>query len=133
MPALIRSSSLTNFVEVARAAGLDPYRQLRKAGISASAMLDPDIMIPAKSVMRLLEDSAQASEVEDFALRLAQSRRLENLGPLAIALRQEPTLRRALASMIRHLALHNESMDLRIEETDGVAVIRLQITDIARG
>ncbi len=133
MPTLIRSSSLTNFIDVARAAGLDPYRQLRKAGVSTSALLDPDIKIPAKSVLRLLEESAQDSGVEDFGLRMGETRQLENLGPLAIALREEATLREALGSVARHLVLYNESMDLCIEELDGVALLRLQVIHGARG
>jgi AraC-like DNA-binding protein len=129
MPSLIRSSSLTNFIEVALAAGLDPYRQLRKAGISNSALLDPDLMIPAKSVMQLLEDSAHAAGIEDFGLRMAETRQLENLGPLAIALREDPTLRKALQSLTRRLELINGSMVLRIEEAEGVAILRQEVTD----
>lgn len=133
MPNLIRSSSLTNFIDVARAAGLDPYRQLRKAGVSTSALLDPDIKIPANSVMQLLEESAQASGVEDFGLRMGETRQLDNLGPLAIALREEATLREALGSVARHLVLYNESMELCIEEGDGVALLKLQVIHGARG
>lgn len=133
MSHLLRSSSLTNFIEVARAAGLDPYRQLRKAGISKAALLDPDIMIPAKSVMRLLEDAAQAAGLEDLGLRMAETRQMENLGPLAIALREEPTLHKALHSLAHHLGMYNGSMRLRIEETDGVAVLRQEVTDGAPG
>jgi AraC-like DNA-binding protein len=124
MPTRIRSSSLTNYVEIARDLGLDPYAQLRKAGISTSALLDPDLMIPAQSVMRLLESSAKAAGVEDFGLRMAETRRLENLGPLALALREEPTLRQALESLARHVGLHNESTALRIESADGVTVLK---------
>jgi AraC-like DNA-binding protein len=133
MPTLIRSSSLTNFIEVARAAGLDPYRQLRQVGLDTSALLDPDMKIAARSVMRLLEESARASGVEDFGLRMGETRQLENLGPLAIALREEATLREALGSVARHLVLYNQSMDLCIEEVDGLAFIRLQVLHGARG
>lgn len=133
MPTLIRSSSLTNFVEVARTLGLDPYWQLRKAGISTSALLDADTMVPVKSVMRLLEDSARAARVEDFGLRMAETRQLENLGPLAFALREEPTLRKALASLARHLTMYNESIDLRIEEAEGMAIVRQNVFNGARG
>ncbi|SDR60056.1 AraC family transcriptional regulator [Paraburkholderia tuberum] len=129
---LLRSSTLTNYVEVARASGLDPYRQLRKVGISKSALLDPDIKIAAKSVRHLLEESAQVAGVEDFGLRMAETRQLENLGPLAIALREEPTLRKALNSLVRYFGLHNESLVLRIEEADGVAIFSQELID-ARG
>ncbi|WP_449432704.1 AraC family transcriptional regulator [Pseudomonas putida] len=129
MPSMLRSSSLTNFVEVALAVGLDPYRQLRNAGISNSALMDPNIMILAKSVMRLLEDSAHAAGIEDFGLRMGQSRQLENLGPLAVALREEQTLRNAWQSLIRRLGLTNGSMVLRIEEAGDVAIFRQDVTD----
>lgn len=129
MTSLLRSSSLTNFVEVALAVGLDPYRQLRKAGISNSALMDPSIMIPAKSVMHLLEDSARAAGIDDFGLRMGETRQLENLGPLAIALREDQTLRNAWQSLIRRLGITNGSMVLRIEEADGVAIFRQEVTD----
>jgi AraC-like DNA-binding protein len=133
MPTLIRSSSLTNFVEIARDSGLDPYAQLRKAGIGTSALLDPDLMIPARSVMRLLEHSAKFAGVEDFGLRMAETRRLENLGPLALVLREEPTLRKALESLARHVGLHNESTALRIEDADGVTVLKQVVIGSTRG
>ncbi|WP_166362039.1 AraC family transcriptional regulator [Pseudomonas akapageensis] len=129
MPSFLRSSSLTNFIEVALATGLDPYRQLRKAGISYSALMDPSIMVPAKSVMHLLEDSAHAAGIEDFGLRMGETRQLENLGPLAIALREEQTLRKAWQSLTRRLGLTNGSMVLRIEEANGVAIFRQEVTD----
>jgi AraC-like DNA-binding protein len=90
-------------------------------------------MIPAKSVIRLLEDSARLAGVEDFGLRMAETRRLEDLGPLALALREEPTLREALRSLARHAGLYNESMDLRIEEAGGVTLLKQEVTDGTRG
>ncbi|AEI81378.1 transcriptional regulator AraC family [Cupriavidus necator N-1] len=52
----LRSASLTNYVEVARSLGLDPYQQLRAAKINRSVLLDPDIRIPAASVGGLLTE-----------------------------------------------------------------------------
>jgi len=124
MPHLLRSASLTNYVDVARSVGLDPFALLRSARIGRSALLDPDIRIPAEAVSRLLEASAHAAGVEDFGLRMAQTRELSNLGPLAIAVREEPTLRRALDSIARYLRLHNEAIAMRIEEANGLVVIR---------
>ncbi|MEX3969009.1 AraC family transcriptional regulator, partial [Paraburkholderia sp. EG286B] len=54
MSYLLRSAALTNYVEVARSVGLDPYQQLGDAGIERSVLLDPDIMIRAEAVARLL-------------------------------------------------------------------------------
>ncbi|GAB7546743.1 AraC family transcriptional regulator [Cupriavidus sp. CuC1] len=123
----LRSASLTNYVEVARAVDLDPYQHLRAAKISRSVLLDPDIRIPAASVGRLLDTSARAAKVDDFGLRMAELREFSNLGPLAFVVREEPTLRRALESMVRYMGLQNEALSMRMEEGDGVVMIRLQV------
>ncbi|QYY28255.1 MULTISPECIES: AraC family transcriptional regulator [Cupriavidus] len=128
----LRSAALTNYVEVARAVGLDPYQQLRAARISRSVLLDPDIRIPAQAVSRLLESSANAAGIQDFGLRMAETRQLSNLGPLAFAMRQEPTLRRALESMARYLRLQNEAIAMRIEEAEGLVMLRQEaLTGVA--
>ena len=142
MPHMLRSSSLANYVEIARSVGLDPYRQLSRAGISRHVLLDPDIRIAAESVVGLLEASAQAAGIDDFGLRMAETRQLSDLGPLAFAVREEPTLRRALESMVRYLHLQNEALIMHIEEAEGLVVIpvdmqaegsRRQATDLAVG
>ncbi|MFM0658416.1 AraC family transcriptional regulator [Paraburkholderia sediminicola] len=127
MSYLLRSAALTNYVEVARSVGLDPYHQLSAAGINRSALLDPNTMIPAEAVGRLLEASAQAASVDDFGLRMAENRELSNLGPLGFVVREQPTLRKALESMAHYLRLHNEAIYMRIEETEGLSVIRQDI------
>jgi len=127
MPTLLQHVNLTNFVDVARKVGLDPYRQLRQAGISPTALVDPDIRVPAKSVVRLLEDSAQLAGVEDFGLRVAETHQLTGLGPLWIVMRDGATLRNALEAMARYLHLLNEALDLRIEEVGDTAVVKVEI------
>lgn len=127
MSYFLRSASLTNYVDVARALGLDPHHMLRAAKISRNALLDPDIRIPAALVGKLLEASAGAARVDDFGLRMAELRQFSNLGPLAFVVREEPTLRRALESMVRYMSLQNEALVMRVEEADGMVLIRLQL------
>ncbi|MBP0630849.1 AraC family transcriptional regulator [Cupriavidus sp. AcVe19-1a] len=124
MSYFVRSASLSNYVEVARSLGLEPYEQLSAASISAYALLDPDTRIPVEAVGRLLETSAQAAGVQDFGLRMAETRQLANLGALAFAMSEEPTLRGALDSMARYMRLHNEGLATRIEEAEGLVIIR---------
>lgn len=123
----LRSASLTNYVEVARAVGLDPHQQMRAARISRDVLLDPDIRIPAALVGRLLDTSARAARVDDFGLRMAELRQFSNLGPLAFVVREQPTLRRALESMVRYMGLQNEALAMRIEDGEGMVVIRLHV------
>uniref|UniRef100_UPI003F4940D5 AraC family transcriptional regulator n=1 Tax=Cupriavidus necator TaxID=106590 RepID=UPI003F4940D5 len=120
----LRSASLTGYVDVARSVGLDPQVLLRAAGVSFKALIDPDMRISVSAVIRLLEASAQAAGVEDFGLRMAETRQLANLGPVAFVMREESTLRRALDSMSRYLRLHNEAIAMRVEDVDSLVVIR---------
>lgn len=119
----VRSASLNNYVELARSLNLAPYRLLQEAGIGSVALLDPDLMIPADALARLLEASAAQAGIDDFGLRLAATRQLSNLGPLALIVREEPTLRHALDLVARYQRLHNEALLMRVEEGDGIVVI----------
>ena len=127
MSALVRAASLTNYVEVARAAGLDPARMLVDAGLRPSMLAEPDLKIPAERVGRLLEASAAASGNESFGLRMAESRQLSNLGPVGLLIRDQPTLRDSLDVLLRYHVLLNGSLSLMVEESAGVVVIREEV------
>ncbi len=123
----VRSAALTGYAELANALGLDPYAQLRAAKLDVACLSNPDLRIPIAQVHHLLEFSAHAAGVEDFGLRLAASRRLSNLGLIALAARDEPTVRAALLCLQRTMHLHNDALRVDIEESGDVAVIREQI------
>lgn len=120
----VRSASLSGYVDLARSLGLDAPRMLRRVGIAPRALDDPETPIPAEAVRALLEDSAQATGVEDFALRLAAGRTLSNLGPISLILKEEPTPRQALDTLCRYLRLLNASLITRIDEVRDTVTIR---------
>lgn len=130
---LIRSASLTNYADVARMLGVDPFAQLRAAGLDVQCLNNPDLKIPVLRVHALLESSAHAAGVEDFGLRMAMSRRLSNLGIIALAAREEPTVRDALHCLQRTMHLHNESLRVDIEEENDIVVLREQILARVQG
>ena len=123
MARLIRSACLTDYVGVSRSVGLNPYRMLDAAGLPRASLSDPDMMIPAGAVGRLLEASAKAAGIDDFGLRLAEMRGLSNLGPVGLVVREQPTIRKAIEALIRYIRLHNEAVSLRIEETDDLVIL----------
>jgi len=127
MPRFIRSAFLTDYVEVARSVGLDPYRLLKEAGLDRSCLLDPDIKISADACHWLLEASASAARAEDFGLRMTESRRLSNLGPLALAVRDAGTLREALQTAIRYQRLHTDVAVVSFEESDDLAIVKVEL------
>ena len=96
-------------------------------GLDLSLLNDLDARISAKAFTALLERSAELSKLEDFGLRLAESRELGILGPVGIVIRQETDLRSALNSLVRYIPVHNESLQLRLEEERGIAVLILAV------
>ena len=131
MPHLIRGAVLSNYVEVARSVGLDPYRMVAAANIPAACLTDPEAKIPAVAVARLLEASAAQAGREDFGLLLAERRTLSNLGALALLVREQPTIRKALEALVGYIFLHSEALHLRMEERDDLAILDFSI-DVGR-
>ena len=127
MRALTRSASLTDYEHVARSVGLDPFRMLRMAKLPARVLDDPNMMISADAVGWLLEESARLSGQEAFGLLLAETRSLANLGMLALAIREEPTLRAAVQSCARYMRLHNAGVQLRLDHAGDVVLLHIGV------
>jgi AraC-like DNA-binding protein len=127
MPRLIRSACLTGYAELARSVGLDPYARLKEVGLDRSCLFDPDIKIPTDPAIQLLENSANATGMEDFGLRLAETRHLSNLGPIALAIRDAATLREALEANIQYQRLHNEGMLLSLVEVGDAVIFKSEL------
>ena len=76
MTALVRAAALNNFSEVAQELGYDAGAALRRAGLRAQWLRQPDQLIEADRVARLLEDAARQTHCESFGLRIAARRQL---------------------------------------------------------
>ena len=127
MPRLIRSATLNDYVEVARSVGLDPYGMVAAHGLPAACLANPELRIPMTAVARLLEDSAARSARPDFGLRLAERRSLSNLGVLALLVREQPTIRKALEALAGYMHLHSDGLRLTIAEEAELVTIGLAI------
>jgi len=125
--AFVRSAALTHFAEVAQACGLDPRALLREVGLPGRCLDEPDLKVPAHAVGRLLELAAERGHEPAFGVRMAQSRRLSNLGPLGLLVRDEPTLRAVLDAVVRHIHLHNEALTVHLEQIGSLVVIREEL------
>jgi AraC-like DNA-binding protein len=133
MTQFVRSAVLTNYAEVARSVGLDPLAVVRSVGLDAACLHERDLRIPATQARRLLEDSSALSGVENFGLRMAETRRLSILGQVGLVARDAPTLRQMLTILIAHMRLHNESLMLHVEDAAGLATIRQDLVLNERG
>lgn len=127
MSALVRSASLTHFAELAAQCGIDARSLVAEVGLPQRCLDDPDLKIPARLVGRLLELAAVRAREPAFGLRMAESRRLSNLGPLGLLVRDESTLRSALEALMGHIHLHNEALAVRVEQVSNLVVIREEL------
>ncbi|MCW5642836.1 MAG: AraC family transcriptional regulator [Rhodoferax sp.] len=124
---LIRSASLSGYADLARGLVLQPHALMRRVGLDPRHLDDPETPIRVDAARRLLELSAQEAGVEDFGLRLARNRRIANLGPISIVLREAPTARRALDTLSRYLRLLNATLLTRIEDHADLVIIREEL------
>ncbi len=122
---LVRSASLNDYVGLAKSLGIDGPSLMRHVGIDPRDLDVPDKWLPAAAVARVLDLSAAASGRADFAVRLAERRRMSTLGPLSVVLREEPDLRSVLHLLSRYEHSYNEAMRMRLEEAAEIATVRL--------
>ncbi|WP_342593206.1 AraC family transcriptional regulator [Ramlibacter agri] len=120
----VRSGSLNGYVDLVRSLGRDPNAFLRSVGLKAKLLEDSEMLVPRDAVRELLEITARATQVEDFALRLAAPRRLSTLGPVSLVMREDPTPRAALDTLCRYLRLVNASLTILVEDAGSVVIIR---------
>lgn len=127
MSALVRSASLTHFDVIAAQCGLDGRALVAAVGLPPRCLEDPDLKVPAQQVGRLLELAAERAGEPAFGLRMVESRRLSNLGPLGLLVRDEPTLRGVLEALMRFIHVHNEALAVRVEQVGNLVVVRIEL------
>lgn len=136
----LRAVTLSGYLEVADAVGLDGYWMLRHAGISPAALDDPQNRLPASVVVRLLEQSARRSGNDNFGLLLAEKRTFASLGPISLLLDRLPNIRAVIEALIVFRRHMNDIVTVDLEEGDETALIRIgfipgyaqvQVTDFA--
>lgn len=125
MADLIRSASLTHYAEIARSVGIDPRAMLKQARLPLHCLENPDLRVAVGNVRRLLEESAEASGVEEFGLRLAERGGYSTLGPVALVVREQATVGAAMEALARYIQLQNEAMRLEIDRRDDLVTIAM--------
>ena len=100
---------------------------LSEFGLPPRCLEEPELKVPVDAVRQLLEASAERSGIEGFGLMMAEARRLSDLGPLGLLVREQPTLRLALEAFVRYGRRLNEALFLTIEESGDVVVLREEL------
>ena len=123
----VRYATIAQYPEVARDVGLDPAAMLRAHGLRPAPHEQPEQRIPAGAVVALLEDTAARSGREDIGLQMAERRTIATLGPLSLALREEPDVRGVLELLIRYEHLYNDATRISLSESGETAVVRVDL------
>jgi AraC-like DNA-binding protein len=121
---LVRAASLTGYFAVAEELQLNVAPLLRRAGLSRTMMSDPEQMLPARSVVHLLEDSADESGCMTLGLRMAEYRQLSDLGLVSLLIVHQPTLGDALDVLSEYRNRINSNLTLQVEHHDDTVFLR---------
>ena len=121
---LVRAASLTGYFAVAEQLGLETTPLLRSAGLSRPMLANSEQMIPARSAVRLLEESAAASDCMSFGLRMAEMRQLSDIGMISLLIVHQPTLREALEVLGEYRNRINSNLSLQIESHGDTVFLR---------
>ncbi|WP_342114767.1 AraC family transcriptional regulator [Pseudoduganella sp. OTU4001] len=119
----IRATTFLGFEETALAVGLDPEALLRAAGLQPKDIRNEKNRISINAAAAIFHHAALASGCEDFALRVSRHRKLSVLGPLAMLTYVEPTVREAVAAVLRYQAMHTNAVHAHLVEQDGLAYL----------
>lgn len=125
MTYITRLATLAEFVETARTCGLDPLRLALAAGLTPRHLTDPDQQVPAAAFSRLLELAAARGGGEDFGLKVADRWALTTLGAVGLAVRSQPSARKALEALAHYIWVQNEALSLRLEDAGDLVLARL--------
>ena len=121
---VVRAAALTGYFEVAEELQLDVTPLLRAAGLTRSMMANAEQMLPARSAVQLLEESARNSGCQSFGLRMVERRKLADLGLVSLLLAHQVTLREALDVLAEYRHRINSNLTLQVEDCGETVFLR---------
>lgn len=119
----MRALTLKCFCEVAETHGIDGFEILRRMDIRPSDILNPERRLPAARVIKVLEVAASECSDDSFAIRMAEHRSFEDLGPISLLMQHLQTPRAVIMTSARLKSHYNDLLEVKIEENAGQAFI----------
>lgn len=112
---VIRSAGLRGFRATVAELGGNADEFATACGLPIAALDTDDLLVPDHAVGAVLELAAQKLHCPDLGLRMSYRQDLDMLGPLALAIRNSPTLADVLECSARYLFLHARSLSISLE------------------
>lgn len=122
---LSRSAAFTGLADIGRELGIDTAAIAREIGLPVEALHTPDLMIRNPLIGQMYGRVNELSGAADISLRVAERRRLENLGAIGFAMKRQPTLLAATDILRRHFGIHNEAVGISYAVTDDCVEIQV--------
>lgn len=119
MTITVRAGGLYGYRTLMQQLGVDPLPLLQRYRIVPQALDDGEAPLPLRSVVQLLEASAEITACADFGLRLSAVQDISVLGHLAIAMRNAQTMAEALQIISRYLFVHSTGMSVSVQRERG--------------
>lgn len=123
----MRSQLVAPALALVRERGGDTAALLRRFGLPAAADREPEVVLPLAALDELLEAAAGAAGVPCLGLELAERLPRGVYGVVEYACRTAPTVREALARLVRYMRLLNELVEVTLEERDGGGIVEQRI------
>jgi AraC-like DNA-binding protein len=114
MRELIRSTVWTGFAEIIDDIGGDSQAILAEAGVDPALFADPELYLPLRQFLDVQTIAARQLGRNDIGLLLGQRQTIDNLGPLAIAIANAETARRAIEVLARYIHVHSPANALAL-------------------
>jgi AraC-like DNA-binding protein len=123
---MMRSQLVGPVLAQLRAAGADVAGLVRRFGLEG-AEAAPEVVLPLVELHAFLDAAAEAARDPFLGLHVAARLPRGAYGVLEFACRTAPTIRAALARIVRYIGLLNELVTVSFEEHEGVGVVEQRI------
>jgi AraC-like DNA-binding protein len=114
-----RASKLTGLTQIAAGRDGSLPDRMRAAGIDPAALRHPEQVVDYGAFCALIHDCAVAWDLPDIGLRMASHQQVDILGPVALIIKLERSVRPALKAITENLVIHSNAIVAVLEEIEG--------------
>ncbi|WP_319824845.1 AraC family transcriptional regulator [Thalassovita sp.] len=128
----IRGTLVLDLAEFIRHLGHDPEVIFDDAGYALESVMNRDTRVPVEAPMALLEHAARRLDMPDFGLRLAEFRKMPDLGPVALFIREQETLGDVLSTIAQAFHLHSTALYLSFIDAGDDLILAVDLLSSAQ-
>jgi AraC-like DNA-binding protein len=131
-PPMISCSVTIGLAEAIEDVGANPDQVFSEVDLNSSALSSAEGFLPCVAFARLLDRAAAASGNRAFGVHFGARFNPKNIGALAYAVFNSPTVGAALETAGRYIHLHNEAAQVSLrEEANGLNYFQYDLKNLA--